>query len=389
MNCDNLGGQPTCMGVVDKALDLEHSGCDVIHLEKGEPDFDTPRAIVDSAIRALNAGKTRYTTSAGLVELREAICAHYLRAYGVRIDADRVVVAPGSSPALLTCFLALLSPGDEVIIPDPGYPSYRRLIANASGKPVHVHLRRNGFRYTAEAAARYLTPATKAIVVNFPSNPLGSVTDRESLARFASLGPTIISDEIYHGLSCADTRDPSILEVADDAIVVSGFSKAFAMTGWRLGYSILPPHMVPAVRTIHQDSLVSCNTFVQWAGIEALTHADDISRGWRDELRRRRDHLVRGLTRLGFKIAAPPVGAFYMFARLPSGSCDSYAFAARLLETQHVAVTPGPEFGPDGEGYLRFSYATPVGRIEEALARISNFLDQEPAATHVTKGVRQ
>jgi (5-formylfuran-3-yl)methyl phosphate transaminase len=378
--------RPTCMGVVDKALALERSGRDVIHLEKGEPDFDTPGVVVDSAIRALKSGKTRYTTSVGLAELREAICAHYLRGYGVHVGAGQVIVTSGSSPALLTSFLTLLSPGDEVILPDPAYPSYRRLIEITGARPVHVPVRKSGFRYTAEAAAALMTSATKAIVVNFPSNPLGSVIDREGLARFASLGPIVVSDEVYHGLSYTATRDPSVLEVADNAIIVGSFSKAFAMTGWRLGYAILPPPLIPRARTIHQDSAVCASAFAQWAAIDALAHAEAIIGGWRDELRRRRDHLTGGLAALGFEIATPPMGAFYVFARLPAGHADSFAFAARLLDEHQVAVTPGPEFGPDGEGYLRFSYATPVSQVDEGLARIGRFLQQDPAARHATTG---
>lgn len=386
MTCDNPGSRPTCMGVVDKALAMEHSGRDVIHLEKGEPDFATPRVVVDSAIAALNAGQTRYTPSTGLTELREAISAHYGRAYRAEVDPSRVIVTPGSSPALLISFLALLSPGDEVILPDPAYPSYRRLIELTGAKPVHLSLRRSGYRYTAEAAAELVTPATKAIVVNFPSNPLGTTIDRAGLASFARLGPTVISDEAYHGLSCTDGGDPTILEVAADAIVVSTFSKAFAMTGWRLGYCILPAHLIPRAQTINQDSLVCASAFTQWAGIEALAHAGEITLGWRDELQARRDCLVSGLARLGFAIAAPPMGAFYAFARLPGGHRDSYAFAAALLDQQAVAVTPGPEFGPDGEGYLRFSYATPVRKIEEGLARIERFLASQPVITAPAEG---
>lgn len=385
MACEGSSQRPTCMGVVDQALALELSGQDVIHLEKGEPDFDTPRAVVDSAVAALRGGRTRYTASAGLAELREAICDRYLRMYRVRIHPDQVIVTSGSSPALLISFHTVLGPGDEVILPDPAYPSYRRLIELTGARPVHLPLRESGFRYTAEAASRLISPATKAIVLNFPANPLGSVIDRDTLAPFARLGITIISDEIYHGLSYTGGQDPSVLEFTEDAVVVSGFSKAFAMTGWRLGYAVLPPPLVPRATTIAQDALVCASTFAQWAAIVALDHADEITPGWREELRLRRDTLAAGLTELGFRIAAPPMGAFYIFARLPDGYADSYAFAGGLLAAQRVAVTPGPEFGPTGEGYLRFSYATPVSAIEEGLARIRRYLAKQPATT----GARQ
>lgn len=381
MACESSGKRPTCMGVVDQALALELSGQEVIHLEKGEPDFETPRAVVDSAVAALRGGRTRYTASAGLAELRQAICDRYLRTYQVRVDPDQVIVTSGSSPALLISFHTVLGPGDEVILPDPTYPSYRRLIELTGARPVHLPLHESGFRYTAEAAARLLSPVTKAIVLNFPANPLGSVIDRDSLAPFARLGITIISDEVYHGLSYTGARDPSVLEFTEDAVVVSGFSKAFAMTGWRLGYAVLPPPLVPRATTIAQDALVCASTFAQWAAIAALDHADEITPSWREELQVRRDRLATGLTELGFRIAAPPMGAFYIFARLPHGYADSYAFAAGLLAAHQVAVTPGPEFGPAGEGYLRFSYATPVSAIEEGLARIGRFLAKQPAMT--------
>lgn len=387
MSSDDHRDRPTCMGVVDKALSLEAAGHDVIHLEKGELDFDTPQVIADSAVRALRDGKTRYTTSVGLAELRAAICGHYQRCYGVWLDADQVIVTSGSSPALLTAFLTLLNPGDEVILPAPCYPSYRRLVELCGATPVHVPLRGHGFRYTADVAERAITPATKAIVLNFPNNPLGSAIDRPAIAAFTRLGPIVISDEVYHGLSPGDLADPSVLEVTEQAIVVNSFSKAFAMTGWRLGYLILPPSLVPRARTIHQDSAVSANTFVQWAAIDALANAAPIAARWRPELQRRRDLLTTGLTSLGFGIAAAPSGAFYLFARLPAGHEDSYGFAARLLAQEFVAVTPGPEFGPGCEGYVRFSYAASLSRIGEALTRIRSYLRLcEAAAVSATAG---
>jgi len=366
--------RPTCVGMMDDALALQRAGRDVVNLGKGELDFETPQVIKEAAIQALAEGKTAYTTSVGLDELRQALGEHYLRSYGVDVDPTRIIVNSGSSPALLTVFLALLEPGDEVVLPDPSYSSYRRLIESTGAKPVLVPTRPAGFRYTAAAAAEYVTAATKAILVNFPSNPLGATADRAELAAFADLGPLVIADEVYHGLS--ERPDPSILECTDDAVVVNSFSKAFAMTGWRLGYVVLPPRLVPLVTPLHQDAFISPNAFVQWAGIAALAHAEQIQPRWRAELRSRRELLVDRLTALGFEIAVPPDGAFYVFCKLPAGHTDAYDFAARLLREADVVVTPGPEFGPDAAGYVRFSYATPAARIEEAADRIGAFIQE-------------
>jgi aspartate/methionine/tyrosine aminotransferase len=359
---------------MDQALSLERAGHDVIHLEKGELDFDTPEVIKESAIRAIRDGRTRYTASPGLPELREAICDHYLRAYGLRLAPAQIVVNSGSSPAMLALFLAILSAGDEVILSNPGYRPYETCVRLAGARPVYVDTGRAAFAYTAAAAAEQVSASTRAIVINFPANPVGSVADRQALEEFAGLGPLVVSDEVYHGLTFDGARHPSILELTDEAVVANSFSKAFAMTGWRLGYLILPERLAPAVTALQQDCFISPNAFVQWAGIAALTHAEPILAAWRDELRRRRDCLLNGLGQLGFDVPCPPRGAFYVFARLPADGQSSAEFAADLLRTAHVAVTPGSEFGPDGEGYVRFSYAAPCDRLEEAIDRMNRFL---------------
>jgi (5-formylfuran-3-yl)methyl phosphate transaminase len=380
-NCGSSRARTTCVGMMDDAHALERAGHDVIHMEKGEPDLATPAVIVTAAIEALRAGKTFYTDSSGLPALREAICDHLLRTDGVEVSPAQVVVNSGSSPSLLTLFLAICRPGDEVVLPDPTYPSYRRLIELAGARPVAVPLRRHGFRYTAEIAAPYLTPATRAVLVNFPSNPVGATATLDQLRAFAELGPLVISDEIYRGLSYTGRPDPSILQVRPDAVMLSSFSKAFSMTGWRLGYTVVPPELLPRVKPIQQDGFVCANTFVQWAAVAAIENAGRIVEGRRAEFARRRDTLLRGLERLGFAVPHPPSGAFYAFARLPDGHDDADAFAADLLRSAHVAITPGPEFGSEGEGFVRFSYSTPVDRIEEGLSRIESFLARRPSLT--------
>lgn len=364
----------TCIGMMDNALALERDGRDVIHLEKGEPDLPTPTVVVDSAIEALRASKTFYTDSSGLPELRQAISQHLRAVDGVDVAPSQLFITSGSSPALLTTFLTICRPGDEVLLPDPTYPSYRRLIELAGAKPVPVPTRQHGFRFTAAIAAPYITPATRAILINFPSNPVGATTTLDELRELSELGPLVVSDEIYRGLSYTSQPDPSILQVKPDAVALGSFSKLYAMTGWRLGYAILPPDLVPRFKPIQQDGFVCANTFVQWAAIAAIQHADQITGTLRGEFARRRDVLLRGLDELGFAVPYSPSGAFYAFAQVPGGHQDTYQFAAELLQTYHVAVTPGPEFGSDGNGYVRFSYSTPADRIEEGLNRIESFL---------------
>lgn len=361
------------MEIMDRALLLERRGNDVIHLEKGELDFDTPAVIRDSAIEALAGGKTKYTNSTGLLELRDAICERYHRCHGVDLDPSQVIVNSGSSPALLALFLAAFDRGDEIVIADPCYPVYPHYAEAVGARPVSVDTAEHGFRYTAESARASLSPRTRAVMINFPSNPLGSTIDAVDLAAFTELGPLIISDEVYQGLQFDGHAERSILEFTDEAVVVGSFSKEFAMTGWRLGYLIVPRRLIASVKEVQQRFFISANSFVQWAGVTALQHRDEILARWRRELTVRRDCLVDGLARLGLRPAAEPQGAFYVFTPIPAG-LSSAGFAARLLDRTQVAVTPGSAFGPAGEGYVRFSYGCPRDRIRQALERIEPFL---------------
>ncbi|MEV4892842.1 aminotransferase class I/II-fold pyridoxal phosphate-dependent enzyme [Nonomuraea sp. NPDC055795] len=374
--CRNPAQKATCIGVMDDAQALERAGHDVIHLEKGEPDFASPEVVVEAAVEALRAGKTFYTDSAGLPELREAIGEHLRQVDGVEVPPARILINSGSSPALLSTFLAVCGPGDEVVLPDPAYPSYRRLIELAGATPVPVPTRRHGFAFTAEIAAPYIRPATRAILINFPSNPVGATATTEQLREFAQLGPLVISDEVYRGLSYTGESDPTILRVQPDAVMLNSFSKAFTMTGWRLGITVVPEALLARMKIIQQDGFVCANAFVQWAAVAAVRNAEKIVSGPRAEFAHRRDTLLAGLAELGFAVPHRPLGAFYAFAQLPDGHHDAYAFAADLLKDAHVAITPGPEFGADGDGFVRFSYATPAARIGEGLARIGAFLDR-------------
>ena len=360
----------------ERAHALEQSGVDVVHLEFGEPDFEAPPVVREAAEKALKDGRTRYTHSLGILPLREAIAEHYATTYGVKVSPDSVLVTPGTSPAMLLLFGHLLDAGDEVILSDPYYACYPNFIRYADGVPVTVDVREDdGFQYRPDAIRARLGPRTRAIVVNSPANPTGAVLAPERLAAVAELGPVVVSDEIYHGLSYAG-RDRSILEYTDRAFVLNGFSKAFAMTGWRLGYVIGPPARIRALQTLFGNFFISTNEFVQWAGVAALREAADDARRFRAIFDERRRVMIAGLRAIGLGVGFEPTGAFYVLANARRFTQDSVRFAYEILENAHVAVTPGAAFGANAEGYLRFSYAASQERIEEGLRRLGRFLEQ-------------
>ncbi len=367
------------MEVLEKAMDLEKQGKSIIHMEVGEPDFDTPASIKQAAVKALEGGSTHYTSSLGIPELREAVALHYREKYGACVDPEQVVVTSGTSPALLLIYAALLDPGDEVILSDPGYACYPNMVEFVDGRPVSVRVfEEDGFSYRHEGISAAIGPRTKGIMINSPSNPTGNLLDQETMRDIASLGRRglyVISDEIYHGL-VYEGEEHSILEFTDHAFVVNGFSKLYAMTGWRLGYLIAPPEFVRPIQKMQQNLFISANAFVQYAGIAALTQAcpevEEMIRLY-DERRR---YLVAKVKELGFSIGVEPQGAFYILAGAGRFSGDSYAFAMELLEQAGVAVTPGIDFGPGGEGYIRFSYTTSLESIKEGVRRLEDYLER-------------
>jgi len=362
------------MDVLERAKAMERQGVDVVHLEVGEPDFDTPSCIVDAAVEAMRAGKTHYTHSQGLYELREAICEHYQARYGVSLDPERVVVTAGTSPALLLAFASLLEPGDEVVLSNPHYACYPHFVRFLGGRPVFVEAEeQDGFQLRAERIEQAITSRTKAILVNSPSNPTGNLLDSERLEAIAQIGPMVISDEIYHGLVYGE-RERSILEFTDRAIVLNGFSKLYAMTGWRLGYLILPQELVRPIQKIHQNFFISANDFGQWAAIAALRKAQQDVERMRRIYDERRRYLIPKLRELGFGIQVEPTGAFYVLANARAFSENSYQLAFEILEKARVGVAPGIDFGSNAEGYLRFSYAASLERIQEGMARLGSYL---------------
>lgn len=362
------------MDVMEKAHSMERAGIDIVHLEVGEPDFDTPACIKDAAIRALEAGHTHYTHSLGLLELREAICRHYHWRYGVEIQVDQVVVTSGTSPAMFMLFSALLDQGDKVIISDPHYACYPNFIRFTGGEPVTIPVYEgDGFQYRLEAIQEKIDDKTRAIFVNSPSNPTGNILDHERMQAIAGLSPYVISDEIYHGL-VYEGEEHSMLEYTDRVFVLNGFSKAYAMTGWRLGYLIAPRPFMRAIQKVHQNFFISANSMVQWAGIAALEEAaEDVAR-MRTVYDERRRFMIKRLKEIGFGIAVEPTGAFYVLANARMFSGDSYKLAFDILGHAHVGVTPGIDFGLNAEGYLRFSYANTLENIAEGMDRIERYL---------------
>jgi len=363
------------MDVMAKAEELERKGENVIHMEVGEPDFPTPRAITKAANDALLHNKTRYTHALGILELRQAICDFYHKEYRVDITPDQVMVSTGTSPALLFAMLAILDHGDEVIISNPHYPCYQNFILAAGGKLKEVRTYpEEGFQYRPKDIKNKLSPRTKAILINSPSNPTNIVMTGEQLQTVAQFDKQyIISDEIYHGLVYKD-RAHSILEFTDKAFVINGFSKLYAMTGWRLGYCIFPKEFSRVMQRIHQNFMISASGFVQWAGIAALTKAQkDVAKMVKIYNERRKYMLMR-LKEMGFIIHVEPTGAFYVFADARRFCKDSYKEAFRITEEVKVGVTPGIDFGSGGEGFLRFSYANSLENIKEGLDRLERYL---------------
>jgi aspartate/methionine/tyrosine aminotransferase len=353
---------------------MERAGISIMHLEVGEPDFDTPQPVVEAAMAALRDGKTHYTHSLGLLELREAVAAHYLKKYGARVSPEQVIVTSGTSPAMSLIFATLLSPGDEVILTDPHYACYPNFIRFADGAPVPVPAPAEaGYQFDPDALPQYITKRTAAVLANSPSNPAGTLLSADALRRIADLCIPVVSDEIYHGL-VYEGREHSILEYTDNAFVINGFSKLYAMTGWRVGYLIAPKPYIRAMQRLQQNFYISANSFVQWAALAALEGSEEhIARMVRTYDERRR-FLVGALKGLGFELPVEPTGAFYVFVDASHVDPNSYQLSLDILENAHVAVTPGIDFGARGEGHIRFSYANSIENIEEGVRRLRAYL---------------
>ena len=374
-------GTETAFEVLAKARALEAKGRDVVHLEIGEPDFDTPPAIVAAGVAALERGETHYTPSAGVVELREAIAAYLRERRGVRADPGQVIVTPGAKPIMFYALLALLDEGDEAIYPDPGFPIYSSMIDFAGARGIPLPLREeNDFQPDLDELRRLANTRTKVLILNSPNNPTGGVLSREAIREIARLARErdiwVLADEIYGELVYEGEHHSIAIEdgMADRTIVLDGFSKTFAMTGWRLGYGVFPRALVEPVTKLVTNSVSCTATFVQRAGTVALASRPPEVDRMVAEFRRRRDAVVKGLNAVPGITCRIPQGAFYVFPNVRAlGLRSSAEVADRLLNEAGVATLAGTCFGAAGEGYLRLSYANSLPNLEKAVARIADW----------------
>jgi aspartate/methionine/tyrosine aminotransferase len=370
-------GTESAFEVLARAKALERQGKSVIHLEIGEPDFDTPAHIKDAAKQALDAGATHYGPSAGLAELREAIAKHVTETRGVPVSPEEVVVTPGAKPIMFFTILALVGAGDEVIYPNPGFPIYESVINFVGGTPVAIPLREDtGFGFDLELFERKLSARTRLIIMNSPENPTGGVLDRRQIERIAALAAArsipVLADEIYRQF-LYEGEFVSIMGLAgmrDLTILLDGFSKSYAMTGWRLGYGVMPAPLAEHVTRLMVNSNSCTASFVQLAGIAALQGDQTPTARMVAEFKRRRDLFVDGLNRLPGVKCARPRGAFYAFPNITGTRRSSAEVAERLLNEAGVAALAGTAFGQYGEGYLRFSYANSEANLRAALDRM-------------------
>ncbi len=370
-------GTETAFEVLVRAKALEAQGREIIHLEIGEPDFETPENIIDAGCDALRSGWTHYGPSSGQPDLREAIAAYVNRSRGTSFGADQVVVTPGGKPVMFFAILALLEAGDEAIYPDPGFPIYRSMIDFAGATAVPIPLREErDFALDVDELASLISPQTKLLILNSPGNPTGGVLGRDEIAAIAKLAADhdliVLSDEIYSEL-IFEGEHVSIATMpgmAERTIVLDGFSKTYAMTGWRLGYGLMPAELVEAVSRLMVNSVSCTSVAVQRAGLEALTGPQDDVAKMREAFRRRRDLVVNGLNTIPGITCVTPKGAFYAFPNITGTGQRSKPFADHLLQEHGVAALAGTAFGDHGEGYLRLSTANSEENLTKALERI-------------------
>lgn len=376
----------------NRVMDIEPSGIrrffdiantmeDVISLGVGEPDFDTPWHVREEGIYSLEKGRTFYTANSGLLELREEICRYLQRRFSLSYHSDEVVVTVGGSEAIDISFRAMLDPGDEVIIPEPCFVSYLPCVKMAGGIPVRLPLEeKDQFKLTKEKLLSAVTEKTKMVVLPFPNNPTGAIMTREELQIVADVIKEkdlfVLSDEIYSELSYQGDHISiaSIPGMKERTIVINGFSKSYAMTGWRLGYAVGPLRIIEQMVKIHQFLIMSAPTTSQYAAIEALRNGDEDVARMRESYDERRRFLLKQFETMGIP-CFEPMGAFYVFPNIRDFGMSSEEFATRLLQEQHVAVVPGSAFGECGEGFLRISYAYSIEDLKKALAKIKKFID--------------
>ncbi|MDW8227615.1 MAG: pyridoxal phosphate-dependent aminotransferase [Anaerolineales bacterium] len=371
--------------VLARAQALEAQGRRIIHLEIGQPDFPTPEHVSAAGIQAIRNGKTKYNPPAGIRPLREAIAEYAGRQRSLTFEPERVVIGPGSKPGLFFPTLALVAPGDEVLYPDPGFPTYEAMIRVAGGVPVPVPLREDHqFSLDLEAFDRLLSPRTRLIILNSPANPTGGIIPLADLEHIAARAQEyncwVLSDEIYSRLTYDGVVAHSIAELPgmlERTVIVDGFSKTYAMTGWRLGYMIAPLALAERLELLLTHAIGCTATFTQYAGLEALTGPQDFVEQMKSEYQRRLDRMLELVNSIPGLHAQTPQGAFYLFPNVKSYGLSSREIAARLIEEAGVAVLPGSDFGSGGEGYLRLVYAVSMETIEEGMAKIKTWFEAQ------------
>jgi aspartate/methionine/tyrosine aminotransferase len=377
-------GTETAFEVLNRARELERQGKDIIHLEIGEPDFDTPDNIIQSAVSALNAGWTHYGPSAGLPELRNAIADEVSHSRGVRVQPEEVVVVPGGKPIIFFSILALVDEGDEVIYPNPGFPIYESMINYVGGEGVPIRLREErDFRLDVNELEKLISDRTRLIIINSPHNPTGGVLNKRDIEQIAqAIGDRnifVLSDEIYSRLIFEGSHHSIMAEPGfkDRTILLDGFSKTYAMTGWRMGYGVMRPDLAAQVARLMTNSNSCTASFSQVAGVEALRGDQGSVDHMRDEFQRRRDMFVAGLNRIKGFSCRMPKGAFYVFPNITATGRKSKPLADSLLEEVGVACLSGTSFGEFGEGYLRFSIANSMENLSKALERIERWVSNK------------
>ncbi len=376
----NRMGTETAFKVLAKARALEAQGREVVHLEIGEPDFDTPANVIQAGVRALEAGHTHYVPAPGIPQLREAIAQHIAETRGIPVDPSMVLVTPGGKPIMFYAILALIDEGDEVLYPNPGFPIYESMIHFVGGKAVPTPLTiENNFRLDLDHFRDSITPRTKMVILNSPANPTGGVMTEADVRAVADIladrdDITILSDEIYSRILYQGEHHSiaSLPGFQERTIILDGFSKTYAMTGWRLGYGVMPTRLAEPLTTIQINSNSCTAAFTQWAGVEALTGPQDSVADMLRAFRERREVIVNGLNSIPGIRCAMPDGAFYAFPNIEGTGRTSEQLADELLEKAGVAVLSGTAFGRYGQGYLRLSYANSVPNIQKALERIAD-----------------
>ncbi len=382
-------GEENAFAVLARATALSAQGRDIVNLGIGQPDFSTPPHIVEAAVKALRDGHHGYTPATGILAVREAIAADLARRYDVTVSPDTVLIVPGGKVTMFMAILMFGEPGADILYPDPGFPIYRSMIEFTGARPIPVPIReQNGFAFSAEETLALITPATRLLILNSPANPTGGVTPKAQIDKLVTglerhPGVAVLSDEIYDQMLYDGEQHVCLLtypSIRDRLILLNGWSKTYAMTGWRMGYSVWPKSLHEFSRKLAVNSYSCVNAAAQWAGLAALTGPQDSIAEMVAEFDRRRQIVVAGLNQLPGISCATPKGAFYAFPNIARTGWKAKALASSLLEDAGVAVVGGPDFGVLGEGYLRLSYANSAENIRKALDRMGEFLRSRKAA---------